>query len=59
MIIPGMFSSGNFGIIPDPPEETECLGYWEDPDKFSKDDCKFCLNYDDCLKEYESEKEYG
>lgn len=57
MIIPGMFSSGRFGIVPDPPDIIECYGYWDNPDRFDKDDCKWCSEYDDCLKEYESEDE--
>lgn len=51
MIIPGMFSSGRFGIIPDPPEPTECFGYWDNPDRFDKDDCKYCTEYAECLSD--------
>lgn len=57
MIIPGMFGANNFGAIPDPPEPPECFGYWDNPDRFDKWDCKSCGEYDICLAEYESEEE--
>lgn len=55
MIIPGLFSSGKFGIVPDPPEYDECLGYYDNPDKFNEYNCKTCANYDECLKAYEED----
>ena len=42
------FSYGHFGIVPDPPEYDECLGYWDNPNKFNEYNCKTCANYDEC-----------
>lgn len=46
---------GVFGHVPDPDNIIDCLGYWEDPDRFDKDDCYWCSNYKECLKEYEDD----
>jgi len=57
LIIPGLFSSGKFGIVPDPPEYGECYGYWEDPDHFDLINCKGCEMYEECLKASEEDNE--
>ena len=44
------FSWGKFGVVPDPPEYDECLGYWDNPDHFSEVHCSNCENYDECLE---------
>lgn len=46
-----------FGRVPDPPEPLECYGYWDNPDNFNREDCRYCSSYDECLREYESEEE--
>ena len=51
------FSWGKFGIVPDPPEYDECLGYWDNPDKFSEYGCKTCANYDECFRASEEDNE--
>lgn len=48
-------SYGRFGVVPDPPEYDECLGYWENPDKFNEYNCKTCANYEECLKGFSEE----
>ena len=57
MLAAGMFGAGRFGIVPDPPEYDECLGYWDNPDKFSEYNCKTCANYDECLRASEEDNE--
>lgn len=47
----------NFGYVPDPPEYDECLGYWDNPDRFSEYNCKTCRNYDECLRASEEDNE--
>ena len=51
------FSWGQFGIVPDPPEYEECLGYWENPDHFDLINCKGCEMYEECCKEWEEDEE--
>ena len=42
--------------VPDPPEYDECLGYWDNPDKFNEYRCSTCANYDECLKASEEDE---
>ena len=49
------FSRGQFGIVPDPPEYDECLGYWDNPEHFEIHNCINCANYDECEKAFEED----
>ena len=51
----GFRFSGAFGHIPDPPMY-DCEGEYS---SFNKEDCKWCVSYDECKAEHEvDEDEY-
>ena len=45
-------NKGQFGHVPDPPEPVEC-----NAENYNFHDCYYCVNRDDCKKEFEEHDE--